>query len=115
MLIMSFLLYILQDLHCLNLLHAAMAEAPVVKCTNEEEPQEESSCFMSLLCFEPDRVCHSLYDQTLLSDDRILRNLLIAEECCLPNATYFDFQPEIKPQMRCVLANWMLDVGSCFL
>jgi Cyclin, N-terminal domain len=84
-----------------------MAEAVVAKCATQEDVH-----FVSLLCTEPDHVIHAFCDRTFLYDDRILHNLLTAEEYFLPNATYFDFQPEIKPQMRRILANWMFDV--CF-
>ena len=71
----------------------------------------DDGLFASLLCVEPEKLSHSFYDRTLLLDDRVLQNLLAAEDQCLPNFSYFDFQPEIKPHMRKVLANWMLDVS----
>jgi len=85
-----------------------MAEAPDETVSRGNEGDAH---FVSLLCAEPERLSHSFYDRTLLLDDRILQNLLAAEDHCLPNFTYFDFQPEIKPPMRRVLANWMLDVS----
>ena len=52
----------------------------------------------------------SFADPVMLNDDRVLQNLLTAEDRCLPNAKYFDFQLEIKPFMRRILTSWMLEV-----
>jgi len=67
----------------------------------------------SLLCEELpvwDGVRRSFADPMMLNDDRVLQNLLTVEEQCLPNAKYFEFQPEIKPFMRRMLTSWMLEV-----
>lgn len=50
--------------------------------------------------------------ETLLSDRRVLRNLLAKEDAYMPSGSYFVFQEEIRPYMRTVLTKWMLDVRS---
>ena len=67
----------------------------------------------NLLCEELpawDGLRRSFADPVMLSDDRVLQNLLIVEDRGLSNAKYFDFQPEIKPFMRRILTSWMLEV-----
>ena len=67
----------------------------------------------NLLCEELpawDGLRRSFADQVMLSDDRVLQNLLIVEDRGLPSAKYFDFQPEVKPFMRRILTSWMLEV-----
>jgi len=67
----------------------------------------------SLLCDELpawDGLRRSFADPVMLNDDRVLQNLLTVEDRCLASAKYFDFQPEIKPFMRRILASWMLEV-----
>lgn len=76
----------------------------------------EHSCELhNLLCEElpaRDVLKRSFADPVMLSDDRVLQNLLIIEDHCLPNTKYFDYQPEIKPFMRQILTSWMLEVFS---
>lgn len=48
--------------------------------------------------------------ETLISDRRVLRNLLAKEDAYMPSGSYFVFQKEIRPYMRTVLTKWMLDV-----
>ena len=67
----------------------------------------------NLLCEELpvwDRLRRSFADPVMLSDDRVLQNLLTVEDHYLPSAKYFDFQPDIKPFMRRILTSWMLEV-----
>jgi len=81
----------------------------------------QGSCRLpSLLCEELpawNGLRRSFADPVMLSDDRVLENLLVVEDCCLLNAKYFNFQPEIKPFMRRILTSWMLEVSgnSCSL
>lgn len=50
-------------------------------------------------------------DPIQLRDERVLRNLLRAEELYLPRCSYFQcVQPELRPAMRRILATWMLEV-----
>jgi len=51
-------------------------------------------------------------DSIILSDDRVLQNLLRNEERYLPSyPDYFKFvQVEVKPHMRKVVADWLLEV-----
>ncbi|XP_054159443.1 G1/S-specific cyclin-D2-like [Oppia nitens] len=66
---------------------------------------------MDLLCIEPNREPKAISDPVFLDDDRILKNLMITEERYIISSSYFKcFQTEIKPYMRKVVANWMLEV-----
>lgn len=50
-------------------------------------------------------------DQVLLDDDRILQNLLNSEDRYIPSSSYFDtVQRDITPDMRKIVADWMLEV-----
>lgn len=52
-------------------------------------------------------------DPSLLRDERVLRNLLRAEERYLPRCSYFAcVQPDLEPFMRRIVATWMLEVGA---
>jgi len=80
---------------------------------NAADPSRVSVDSHELLCEELpawDGLRRSFSDPVMLNDDRVLQNLLIIEDHCLPNAKYFDFQPEIKPFMRRILTSWMLEV-----
>jgi cyclin D2 len=66
---------------------------------------------MDLLCAEGDCCRRAFEDPVLLKDDRVLQNLLIVEERYLPSPSYFKIvQTDIKPFMRKMVANWMLEV-----
>ena len=55
-------------------------------------------------------------DPVLLSDDRVLKNLLVTEDKYLPSANYFKcVQTDIKLFMRKMVADWMLEVTSSFV
>ncbi|XP_078394124.1 G1/S-specific cyclin-D1-like [Cetorhinus maximus] len=57
-----------------------------------------------------ERVCRAQPDPCLLQE-RVLAKLLETEERYLPNrGTFPSIQPEIQPQMRSLLAGWMLEV-----
>lgn len=72
---------------------------------------------MNLLCCENatvdlDMKCKSYLDPVLLSDDRVLLNLLNLEEKYMPNSRYFScVQTDVEPRMRDSVAHWMLDVS----
>lgn len=66
---------------------------------------------MSLLCCESECECRSYPDPVLLSDDRVLHNMLKMEERYCPNSSYFEcVQKDINPAMRKTVAEWMLEV-----
>ena len=66
---------------------------------------------MSLLCCESECECRSYPDPVLLSDDRVLHNMLKMEERYCPNSAYFEcVQKDITPAMRKTVAEWMLEV-----
>ena len=55
--------------------------------------------------------CKSVYDFNLLNDSRVLDNLLLLEEKCLPSANYLDLlQDDVKPWMRITVIKWMFEV-----
>ncbi len=67
---------------------------------------------LELLCCEVESVRRAYPDPVLLNDERVLRNLLEAEEKYTPCADYFanQFQTEIRPFMRKMVAQWMFEV-----
>ena len=68
---------------------------------------------MDLLCCEGEYIRRAFPDPALLKDDRVLRNLLLTEDKYLPSPSYFKcVQTDIKPFMRKVVGNWMLEVSS---
>lgn len=55
--------------------------------------------------------CRAYADPVLLKDSRVLDNLLNSEERHVPSASYFDcVQPDLKPHMRKIVTEWMLEV-----
>ncbi len=67
---------------------------------------------MDLLCAEGECCRRAFEDPVLLKDDRVLNNLLTAEEKYLPSPSYFKIiQTDIKPFMRKMVSNWMLEVS----
>ena len=66
---------------------------------------------MELLCIETQFEPKASFDSSIVDDDRILRNLMITEERYLITGSYFKcLQTDLKPHMRDVVANWMLEV-----
>jgi len=53
----------------------------------------------------------ALFDRVFFDDERVLRNLLANEERYMPTPLYFrTLQPELKPFMRKMVVDWMLEV-----
>ncbi|XP_069679168.1 G1/S-specific cyclin-D2-like [Periplaneta americana] len=66
---------------------------------------------MDLLCCETSCDCRAYADPVLLNDERVLQNLLNTEEKYSPSSSYFEcVQTDITPQMRKIVAEWMLEV-----
>ncbi|KAL0962871.1 hypothetical protein UPYG_G00346590 [Umbra pygmaea] len=66
---------------------------------------------MELLCLELNKVVKAQVDHNILYDDRVLQSLLNIEERFLPQCSYFtNFQKDIKPYMRRMVAEWMHEV-----
>ncbi|XP_038048852.1 G1/S-specific cyclin-D2-like [Patiria miniata] len=67
---------------------------------------------LELLCCEVESVRRAYLDPVLLNDDRVLRNLLEAEDKYTPCSDYFgnQFQTDIKPFMRKMVAQWVFEV-----
>ncbi|GLH01772.1 G1/S-specific cyclin-E [Gryllus bimaculatus] len=66
---------------------------------------------MDLLCNETECDCKAYPDPVLLGDERVLQNLLRTEERYAPSGSYFScVQSEITPEMRTIVAEWMLEV-----
>ncbi|CAG0900859.1 unnamed protein product, partial [Darwinula stevensoni] len=67
-----------------------------------------------LLCCEAraeSGLLHAHEDLIMLDDDRVLQNLLVTEENYIPPCSYFKcIQRDIKPHMRRIVADWMLEV-----
>ena len=65
------------------------------------------------MCMESNRVNRAFEDPVLLNDDRVLQNLLSAEEKYVPPACYFNcVQTDIKPFMRKMVSEWMAEVRN---
>ncbi|XP_069798271.1 G1/S-specific cyclin-D3 isoform X3 [Narcine bancroftii] len=67
---------------------------------------------MELVCMESaPKVQRAYPDHTLLSDHRVLQNLLLTEDRYIPRISYFKcVQKEIEPNMRKMVSFWMLEV-----
>ncbi|XP_078276618.1 G1/S-specific cyclin-D3 isoform X1 [Rhinoraja longicauda] len=67
---------------------------------------------MELLCMEAaPKIQRAFPDPTLLSDHRVLQNLLLTEDRYIPRISYFQcVQKEIEPYMRKMVSFWMLEV-----
>lgn len=66
-----------------------------------------------LFCCEArvDFECRAYADPVLLKDRRVLHNLLSSEERHVLSSSYFDcVQSELKPYMRKIVTEWMLEV-----
>lgn len=66
---------------------------------------------MDLLCCETTMKENRGYSDPTLLEDRVLQNLLQKEERYAPNRTYFEsVQWDLSPNMRKIVAEWMLEV-----
>lgn len=66
---------------------------------------------MDLMCCEAESLKRAYEDPVLLKDDRVLHNLLATEDKYQPSASYFKcVQTDVKPYMRKMVAEWMLEV-----
>ncbi|KAL8624954.1 hypothetical protein ACOMHN_039841 [Nucella lapillus] len=65
-----------------------------------------------LVCMESNKVNRAFEDPVLLNDERVLKNLLSAEDKYVPPACYFScgVQTDIKPFMRKMVSEWMAEV-----
>ncbi|XP_063223499.1 G1/S-specific cyclin-D2-like isoform X2 [Bacillus rossius redtenbacheri] len=68
---------------------------------------------MNLLCYETQCECRAHPDAALMGDDRVLQNLLSREERYSPSPSYFScVQTEVTPDMRRVVAEWLLEIAE---
>lgn len=66
---------------------------------------------MDLLCCETETVTRVYDDPALLEDSRVFENLLVTEDRYTISSCYFKcLQTDLKPYMRRVVADWMLEV-----
>lgn len=66
---------------------------------------------MDLLCTETECECRAYNDPVLLNDDRVLKNLLSEEDRFSSPVSYFEcVQKDLTPDMRKIVADWMLEV-----
>ncbi|XP_041354782.1 G1/S-specific cyclin-D2-like [Gigantopelta aegis] len=64
-----------------------------------------------LVCCESEVIQRAYEDPVLLKDIRVLQTLLQTEDKYMPRHSYFTiFQTDIKPYMRKMVAQWMLEV-----
>ena len=66
---------------------------------------------MELMCVEAETPRRAYKDPVLIEDPRVLIKLLALEDRFQPNPAYFKcVQKDIKPYMRKMVAQWMLEV-----
>ncbi|XP_070579947.1 G1/S-specific cyclin-D2-like isoform X3 [Ptychodera flava] len=65
---------------------------------------------MDLFCCEVEQSKRAYEDPVLLKDSRVLTNLLEREEKYFLSSCYFKWQTDLKPFMRKMVADWMLEV-----
>lgn len=63
------------------------------------------------MCCETESSNRAYQDPVLIKDKRVLQNMLTTEDRYLPCAAYFKcVQDDVKPYMRRMVAQWMLEV-----
>lgn len=68
---------------------------------------------MDLLCCEQTSAAKKAHDDPVLLTDRVLKNLLKTEDrYALACATFSKVQYEVTPEMRKMVAEWMMEVKS---
>ena len=76
-------------------------------------PDYGYSSTVSRLPPEMPYVCKAYMDPVLLEDSRVFRNMLHTEEFYISDTNYFEnIQKEIKPHMRKLVTDWMLEVSG---
>merc|ERR1719319_313441 len=78
----------------------------------EEEFREASlSPLRQNIGYNPEMVCRAYKDPVILEDNRVFENMLDIEEAYMAASNYFqNTQSEIKPHMRKIVTDWMLEV-----
>merc|ERR1712038_1569471 len=99
------------DLLCNEVIDDKELQKPSVHPVQDQQPQQprQPQIVPQSFNYPPVRAdC----DTILLKDDRVLQNLLRNEERYLPlRPQYFrTVQVEVKPHMRKIVADWMLEV-----
>lgn len=68
---------------------------------------------MDLYCCESSANEVKAYDDPTLLQDRVLKNLLKTEDrYVIPYTSSFTVQQEVTPEMRKIVAEWMMEVRS---
>jgi hypothetical protein len=64
------------------------------------------------LSYNQPLVCRAYKDPVILEDNRVFQNMLDIEEFYIAATNYFaTTQSEIKPHMRKIVTDWMLEVS----
>ena len=62
------------------------------------------------------KVSKAHVDPILLEDSRVFRNMMVTEDSYKSDHKYFEnIQEEIKPHMRKLVTDWMLEVRICLV
>lgn len=69
---------------------------------------------MELLCTEGNTITRAFADPVYLKDERVLHNLMKLEEYYTVPANHMDRQTDIKPYMRKIVTQWMLEVNNSY-
>ena len=102
----------MEDLYCDEVLSLATDErlSPDLGY-NSVFPQTNSE-----YCSVMPKVSKAHVDPILLEDSRVFRNMMITEDSYRSDNNYFEnIQEEIKPHMRKLVTDWMLEVSSLVL
>ena len=68
---------------------------------------------MDLHCNEATCIKRAYLDPVLVVDDRVLQNMLQTETYYMTQNDYFTLvQKELRPHMRKIVSEWMLEVSS---
>ena len=96
------------DLRCTETFdnHAAAAAA---------SPLMTAASFRGGVAYSQPIVCRAYKDPVILEDARVFQNMLDIEEFYVAATNYFAHtQTEIKPHMRKIVTDWMLEVRDVF-
>jgi hypothetical protein len=86
-----------------------------LSCGESSPPTLVDQFFLTNSSEESFAITYTALDLNILSDDRILKQLLQIEERYVPNEvleSYKCIQSEVEPYMRKIVANWMLEVSA---
>lgn len=90
-----------------------MAELRCEEIFRELSPEPaHSNLNQGMMAYSQPLVCRAYRDPVILEDNRVFQNMLDIEEFYVAATNYFaTTQSEIKPHMRKIVTDWMLEVS----